>query len=116
MRRSTSMAPDRAMIRMFETAGRLAASPMSSLPEMIDAGLSPVGPSWSIATRPARRWMRMPFAEVVESLIVLSGTGEKVGEKGFVVRRIAHEVRERAAALLERDVDASRTTAQPRRS
>lgn len=60
--------------------------------------------------------MRMPFAEVVESLIVLSGTGEKVGEKGFVVRRIAHEVRERAAALLERDVDASRTTAQPRRS
>jgi hypothetical protein len=44
MRRGTSVAADLAIIRMFETAGRLAASPVSGLPEMIDAGLSPVGP------------------------------------------------------------------------
>lgn len=44
MRRGTSVAADLAMIRMFETAGRLGASPVSGLPEMIESGISPVGP------------------------------------------------------------------------
>lgn len=47
----------------------------------------------------------MPFAQVIEPRVVLAGAPEKLVQKRFVVRGVAHEMRDGAAALLERDVN-----------
>jgi hypothetical protein len=34
----------------------------------------------------------MPFADVVDSFVFVTGSGEEVGEKGFVMRWVVYEM------------------------